>query len=236
MRRSRKLAIAGGVLAVGITVAFLCHRPLRLNSSNPADAGRRPAPARLVGGPAMPVEVPEEQIELPRLLDQIESVDNEATGAEAESRERITVEPLFTTTDGTASAVDAWRPSTKSPPLNTQPLSPRVAESDETSDTANDDVARARAEPDAPHTDAMPIVHRVVKGDTLSSLAARYLGSSERFWDLFTANRDQLRNPDLLPVGIELRIPQAESAPRQEPQPLLDRPLAPLTGAAKRQR
>jgi nucleoid-associated protein YgaU len=56
--------------------------------------------------------------------------------------------------------------------------------------------------------------HRVVDGDTLASLAKRYLGRGDRYMDLFDANRAILADPDVLPIGIELEIPapQHESA------------------------
>jgi LysM repeat protein len=56
--------------------------------------------------------------------------------------------------------------------------------------------------------------HRVVDGDTLAKLAARYLGSSDRYGEIFAANRPLLSTPDLLPIGVELVIP-----PRQRPAP-----------------
>ena len=38
--------------------------------------------------------------------------------------------------------------------------------------------------------------HVVVDGDTLTGLAARYLGSSDRFREIFDANRNVLAKPD----------------------------------------
>ena len=49
--------------------------------------------------------------------------------------------------------------------------------------------------------------HKVVDGDTLAALAERYLGSSLRAGDIFEANRDVLFDPQLLPIGVELKIP-----------------------------
>lgn len=49
--------------------------------------------------------------------------------------------------------------------------------------------------------------HTVVAGDTLSELAARYLGSSALADQLYAANRDVLKSPDALRVGQTLRIP-----------------------------
>ena len=49
--------------------------------------------------------------------------------------------------------------------------------------------------------------HVVAAGETLSSIAEKYLGSHSRYQDIFQANRDQLRSPDDLKVGMKLTIP-----------------------------
>jgi nucleoid-associated protein YgaU len=46
-----------------------------------------------------------------------------------------------------------------------------------------------------------------VDGDTLASLAKRYLGDAARAGEIFEANRDVLPSPDTLPIGAILRIP-----------------------------
>lgn len=53
--------------------------------------------------------------------------------------------------------------------------------------------------------------HVVVDGDTLSTLASRYLGRAEAYLEIFELNRDVLASPDLLPIGAVLKIP-----PRRE--------------------
>lgn len=64
-------------------------------------------------------------------------------------------------------------------------------------------------------------VHRIIDGDTLGSLAQKYLGSSQRQNEIFEANRDKLRDPELLPIGVDLKIPS-------------DPPLAPVPAGALR--
>lgn len=54
-----------------------------------------------------------------------------------------------------------------------------------------------------------PRRHIIVDGDTLATLAKRYLGSSERAAELYAINRDVLNSPDWLPIGVELKIPPA---------------------------
>ncbi|MFI4876673.1 MAG: LysM peptidoglycan-binding domain-containing protein [Blastopirellula sp. JB062] len=51
--------------------------------------------------------------------------------------------------------------------------------------------------------------HRLVDGDTLPKLAARYLGDEELAWAIFEANRDVLDDPQLLPLKVEIQIPAA---------------------------
>jgi nucleoid-associated protein YgaU len=50
--------------------------------------------------------------------------------------------------------------------------------------------------------------HTVKRGDTLFSLARWYYGDSEKFGVIYQANRGVLREPDPLPVGVELVIPE----------------------------
>jgi nucleoid-associated protein YgaU len=54
---------------------------------------------------------------------------------------------------------------------------------------------------------AAPLMHEIKDGDSLPALAAHYLGDPARAAELFSANRDILTSPDLLPLGKELRIP-----------------------------
>lgn len=60
---------------------------------------------------------------------------------------------------------------------------------------------------------------QVVSGDTLSSLAARYLGSSRQWRSLIEANREQLDRPEELMVGMTLRLPVAWRAGRTPTAP-----------------
>lgn len=53
--------------------------------------------------------------------------------------------------------------------------------------------------------------HLIVDGDTLFYLAERYLGDGERYLEIYEANRDVLKDPDLLVLGAVLRIPPADA-------------------------
>jgi nucleoid-associated protein YgaU len=49
--------------------------------------------------------------------------------------------------------------------------------------------------------------YTVKAGDTLSKIAKEYLGDANAYMKIFEANRDQLKNPDLIKPGQVLKIP-----------------------------
>lgn len=73
-----------------------------------------------------------------------------------------------------------------------------------------------------------PRTHTVVDGDTLSELARRYLGTADRYLEIYQWNSDVLANPDVLPIGQLLRIPP-RNRPQEGPAQVIERPLVPIT-------
>jgi nucleoid-associated protein YgaU len=55
---------------------------------------------------------------------------------------------------------------------------------------------------------------RVGPGDTLATLAQRLYGDPAAAAEIFAVNRDRLRSPELVVVGMELRLPRPVTAPR----------------------
>jgi hypothetical protein len=49
--------------------------------------------------------------------------------------------------------------------------------------------------------------HVVQPGETLRSIAARFLGNERRWREIHELNKDKIANPDLIKPGMELRIP-----------------------------
>jgi nucleoid-associated protein YgaU len=47
----------------------------------------------------------------------------------------------------------------------------------------------------------------VKKGETLSKIAERYYGDPGMYTTIFEANRDKLKDPNLIRIGQKLRIP-----------------------------
>ncbi len=61
--------------------------------------------------------------------------------------------------------------------------------------------------------DETPQTHRIVDGDTLAALAERYLGDASRAGEIFEANRGVIASPELLTIGVELKIPPKRARP-----------------------
>ena len=62
-------------------------------------------------------------------------------------------------------------------------------------------------EPKAPDAFDTTQWHEVVAGDTLSKIAKKYYGDPALYPQIFEANRDILKDPNLIKVGQKLRIP-----------------------------
>lgn len=54
---------------------------------------------------------------------------------------------------------------------------------------------------------AVPATYAVQDGDDLTSLAIRFYGHPAAAGALFAANHDRLATPDILPIGLRLRLP-----------------------------
>lgn len=48
----------------------------------------------------------------------------------------------------------------------------------------------------------------VVAGDSLSKIAKRLYGDAAKWRQIYEANRDQIKNPDLIHPGQQLKIPR----------------------------
>ena len=82
-----------------------------------------------------------------------------------------------------------------------------------------------------------PKVHRIRDGDTLRKIAERYLRNGDLWIEILDANRSILRDPEVLPVGKEIKIPEPKSwapelsnttIPTTQPTNPPDEPLTPL--------
>ena len=67
--------------------------------------------------------------------------------------------------------------------------------------------AQAKNLPQPTPAKASMKTYTVKSGDTLSEIAKRELGSSNKYMEIFDANRDQLSDPDKIKPGQVLKIP-----------------------------
>jgi len=74
--------------------------------------------------------------------------------------------------------------------------------------------------------------HRVKDGDTLSSLAQHYLGDGQRWSEIYELNRDLLRDPDILPIGARVKIPELGPAPLPPAADIVAAPRGPQASLA----
>jgi nucleoid-associated protein YgaU len=62
--------------------------------------------------------------------------------------------------------------------------------------------------PAPPQKAAGERIHVVAKGENLSKIAQKYYGKANLWKKIFEANKDQIKNPDLIQPGWKLRIPE----------------------------
>jgi len=59
----------------------------------------------------------------------------------------------------------------------------------------------------APQGDAKIEYYEIVSGDTLSGVSKKFYGKASDYMRIFEANREVIKNPDLIFVGQKIRIP-----------------------------
>jgi nucleoid-associated protein YgaU len=114
------------------------------------------------------------------------------------------VQPL-TSTVATATTLPAATPAAGDPFTGDPAAQPDAAGNKLPFTTVSDGgrLAMQNTEPAESHER----VHVVHEGDSLDRLAKRYLGDEGRALEIYDANRELLKNPHVLPLGAELRIP-----------------------------
>ncbi len=81
------------------------------------------------------------------------------------------------------------------------------------------EVVKSPAPPAKAPTEAVSM-YKIRQGDTLSELAAKHLGSSRRYMEIYEANRDKLKNPNDIQIGMIIRIPpRVKFSDGYSPQP-----------------
>lgn len=68
--------------------------------------------------------------------------------------------------------------------------------------------ASSTAPPPAAPKAAEPRTYTVAAGDNLSKIAKHFYGDANKWKKIFEANKDTIKNPDLIKIGQVLRIPE----------------------------
>ncbi len=205
-----KIALAMLLLIGGAVGAFVFRKPVPATSTTDAPLiADRAARANL---PETPLEEPAVE---PHLVGRIDSLDAADTAPGAGPWHADTASG-----DSHAGglATDDTMPGSEDMPSSAPWRQSQQSGVPRHRVSARSDLAEAGANRPLPRT------HRIVDGDTLSGLAARYLGRADRFGEIYEANRDVLRSPDVLPLGALLKIPSAE-----EPPPIQVGPMVPIS-------
>lgn len=222
MRGISKHVAAALILAAGVAAAWFARRPASDPVADPLPAAAPLAPTALdralLARPApVPLRQPTELVGRieplggPAPVEGTEAAAEPGLSAAPPPRSAVSappgLPPKFSLLSAPGQASEPLAPVDPQPALEPQPPAPPVA-------------AEAR--------ELRPLVHRVRDGDTLAGLALRYLGSADRYRELFEANRDRLATPDVLPIGVELRIPgQFEPPPTHPGGPQIPTPRRP---------
>jgi LysM repeat protein len=80
---------------------------------------------------------------------------------------------------------------------------------DLTADITVSTTAQAASKAEAPKQAAQASTYTVQQGDTLSKISKQFYGDASQYMKIFSANRDQLSDPNKIQVGQVLKIPAA---------------------------
>lgn len=196
MTRQRKLLTATCILGLGFVLAWPFRRPANHNAYQPLSEDRPSEPLRASNGDpivAVPVREPAATVAQPMVPTVAHMASTAEVPALSSSHQKMTGFDLANH-PALAEVYDPIRVDTTAPQAEsvTRPAYSTAAEQLDTStSTAWRDEVK----------------HIVANGDTLEKLAKRYLNDAGRAMEIFDMNRDQLNNPHLLPIGVELRVP-----------------------------
>lgn len=224
MQRDQKVGLALGVLLIGAVAAFFFR-------NEPDPASRIPA---LESAETVNREIAEKR--LTPYISEVESVTAEkevparAAVARAESDPRTGERKLPRWEELQAEQDDPFTEDASPPSVPVpapDPIQPETVVSVAPPKAAAPVIEQppAKVAPDEAYkAEATPavsgIVHEVQRGETLSSIAGKYLGSQAKFYAIYEANKDLLRDANDLQVGMKLRIPDAKTVSAIAPPPV----------------
>jgi hypothetical protein len=188
VNRNIKLAMAGGVLGLGLLAAFLFRKP-----PTSLDVGTGASPRRAEPGARFGRESGGAALAVPTRAVPLGTPSHTSQGS---ARTGTLVVPR-----------GGVLPRADQQPPDLAPSFDSVR-----SPLAESRMHRTENAPSLQNIGAVKPqrIHKIVDGDSLEKLAEQYLGSSARAGEIFALNGDVLQAPDLLPIGRVLKIPPHE--------------------------
>lgn len=207
MHRDHKLGLALGVLVIGFAAALCFPRQpagptasLELKDPAPLDAGIELLPVRAYtdaeAGPTA-AAIPGGARAEPRPETALPGSRSAAAELELFAGPPEPIRPVANRTGLPVPDASAWSP---------------VAPGGDARPSSAPSAAASEAIPGTPGEGSNGMRYTVKSGDTLSGLAGRFLGSTQRYLEIYEANRDVLESPNAIRAGLVLTIPVAGAA------------------------
>ena len=216
MHYDKKICLALGILLVGIVAALFFRNESGAGQQPPQLADADALDAKIADKPVRPYDA-RQTGESPRQPTVVSNAGNPQPqftydGFDSESR----------------NGGNFARPAEFTQPAPPQPIKPKAAGKQLARNPSPDPnaawnaVGKSAPARNVSRTSTVGMrTYRVKRGDTLSGIAQKFLGSSRRYNEIFNANRNVLRTPNSLREGMILRIPDQKAN-----EPSLDEPIA----------
>jgi nucleoid-associated protein YgaU len=197
MAWGRRVTIAVAVFAVGGIAALPFYRAPLPSESSPHKA----SPAATPNPPtSVALQIPASDLDTTATVPTA-TIDTHQlpSGSQQQKSQQQTSKPLEVARDVAPPIISNEFPST------TQQV-PQVA-----NPIKNGSKSNSRSSLDNEKHGDGPKVHRIRDGDTLRKIAEKYFKNGDRWIEILDANRSILRDPEVLPVGKEIKIPESKN-------------------------
>ena len=206
MNRGVKVTLVAGVLFGGIALALI----FRKGPAEESVVEGEPAADAAAADVDLPDLTSEEQAAAGRFSDGSPAASDSAGGPAADRWGKETAVPKVSSSfepNSPQPADSRWSQAENNDPFSDRPAA----------DPARTALKYHLHDSSAPASARPSRVHQIADGDTLSALALKYYGDATASGGIFAANREVLNDPDLLPIGRQLRIPPPPIAPARKP-------------------
>ncbi len=227
MHQDQRIGLALGVLLLGAAGAFFFRHDAKPGAESPHLRTARQLDARIAEKSISPYLQGIEEVDPPRGIAARNTSDRGGPPLrQGDDRSLPSLDsPDFFTEDSrepfeASTHNSRTRPQSDSEGDGIPDLAPiPIPDTDEIATSGTN--SRSDVAPNAALTERL---HIVQKGETLSSIAAKELGSTNRFIEIYEANKDQLKDANDVRVGMKLRMPSQQASLGKKSAPTKSRP------------